>query len=448
MISMEDRLRIVLQETARQVPPESMPPLDLTRGVVADSRRGRHHASRTLTALAAAAAVAGIVVASAALAAHSRPSQSAAAARHPDRPQSALAAGTPQPLPSYFLVLTGTGSPYYDNPLHAAIGATASGKILAVITPPAPYGTFIGVTAAADDRTFVLAAQAWQPHNTSSAVGINAAPVTFFLVRFNPVDSQPTLTRLPIPPIPGSAQLAGLALAPDGGQLAVATDDGLATQQLTMYSVATGAARTWTAHVANTTLGGAAGAQNMIDPQGLSWTADGRTLAYDWWGPKSGVELLDVAGTSGSLLADSRLVVPVGRTGCLGDAMITPDGSAIVCSATAPFQAMPALNQRPTGRPTVSMTGPVPAASVQTVRMQVGFAEFSARTGALLRTLDQRYDTSSSPLSQQVLWSDASGSELITESALPYWNRVAVIRAGKLTLLPLADQPTVPAVVW
>ena len=41
----------------------------------------------------------------------------------------------------------------------AVVRATASGAALATITAPHPYGTFTGVTAAADNRTFVLAAQ-------------------------------------------------------------------------------------------------------------------------------------------------------------------------------------------------------------------------------------------------------------------------------------------------
>jgi hypothetical protein len=328
-------------------------------------------------------------------------------------------------LPPYFLVLTGTGYPYYDNPLHAAVGATASGQTLATITPPAPDGTFVAVTAAADDRTFVLAAQPWQPHDTSYAVGLNSGPVTFYLLRFSPGDATPTLTLLPIPAVPGSEQLAGLALAPDGAQLAVATDVGMNSQQITVYSVRTGAARTWTAAVANAPLGGMGpGAQNMVDPQALSWTADGSTVAYQAQGATPGVDLLDVSGTSGSLLADSRLVVPETPRGCVADAMITPDGSTLVCAVFWPGQ-------------TVSATD-----------LQLGFAEFSAATGAQLRVLDEQSAASTSPFTQQVLWSSPSGDELITESALPFVNRVSVLTAGTLTLLPIADQPAVPAVVW
>jgi hypothetical protein len=45
----------------------------------------------------------------------------------------------------------------------AVVRVTATGAALATITVPRPYGTFTGVTAAADNRTFVLAAQELLP---------------------------------------------------------------------------------------------------------------------------------------------------------------------------------------------------------------------------------------------------------------------------------------------
>ena len=426
MISLEDRLRIVLRDTARQVPPGGVAPLDLTthedRAVPHRARRGQ-----TLAALSTAAAVTGIAMAFTALAAGSHQHHPAVSTRPHSQPLSGQPGGQPQSLPPYFLELTGTGYPFYDNPLHAAIKATDTGGTLAVFTPPAPTGTFIAITGAADDRTFVLAAQPWQPHDTSYAVGLNSGPVTFYLLRFSPGDTQPILTRLPIPPIAASEQVAGIALAPDGARLAVATNSGMDSQQITVYSVGTGAARTWTAHAANAPLGGVGiGAQNLVDPQALSWTADGATLAFQATGSTPGVDLLDVSGTSGSLQADSRLVAPqLGDGGsCAGDAVITPDGVSIIC---------PAVWTRPS------------APGVPT-----GFAEFSAGTGALLRVLDQQQGDSTDPatFAEQVLWISPSGDQVIVGSALPYANRVSVLTAGKQTVLPPADQPAVPASVW
>jgi hypothetical protein len=446
MINMEDRLRIVLRDTAREIQPASVRPLDLAVPAVrANVRPFGRRGGRALAALAAAAAVTGVVVTSAALAAGPHRHHPLASTLPHGKLHSTQPGSQPPSLPPYFLELTGTAYPSYDNPLHAAIKATASGDTLAVITPPAPDRTFSAVTAAADDRTFVLAAQPWQPHVTSTAVGLNSGPVTFFLLRFSPGDSRPVLTRLPIPAIqaseetagPAPVQFGGLALSPDGTQLAVATNIGTDRQQIAIYDVSTGTARTWTAHVANGVLGGnGPGAQNMVDPQALSWTADGTTLAYgDPSGPLA-VELLNVAGTSGSLLHDSRLVVPqAGDHGnCIGDMMITPDGGALLCPVSWP--------------PGVAPGGGTGAATVQAGGITVGFGEFSARTGALLRVLDKQPNPNSSPFSQQVLWSSPAGSELVVESALPYLNRVAVLTSGQLALLPPGDRPAIPAAVW
>lgn len=446
MISLEDRLRIVLSDTAREIQSESVRPLDLTIPPDRAILRRAHRGGRTLTALSAAAAVTAVVVASAVLTAGPHVRHPVASTPSRSHGRSTQPGSQPQSLPPYFLELTGTGTPFYDNPLRAAIRATASGDTLAVISPPAPDGTFSAVTAAADDRTFVLAAQPWQTHDTSMAVGLNAGPLTFYLLRFSPGDTHPTLTRLPIPAIqaseetagPAPVQFAGLALSPDGTQLAVATNVGTGTQRISIYSVATGAARTWTAHVTNGVLGGnGPGAQNMVDPQALSWTADGGTLAYgDLSGGPLAVELLNVAGTSGSLLLDSRLVVPqpANHGNCIGDTMITPDGGTLVCPVSWP--------------PGVVQGGSTGVGAVQAGGITVGFAEFSARTGALLRVLDRQSNPSSSPFSQQVLWSSPTGSELIVESALPYLNRVAVLTPGQLALLPPGDQPAIPAAVW
>ena len=44
------------------------------------------------------------------------------------------------------------------NRRHALVGATATGAVLGTVAPPRPHTEFLWVTAAGDDRTFVLAA--------------------------------------------------------------------------------------------------------------------------------------------------------------------------------------------------------------------------------------------------------------------------------------------------
>jgi hypothetical protein len=70
------------------------------------------------------------------------------------------------PVPQYYVALELTGSGeccrpglWYAPRTQAAVRVTATGAALATISPPRPYGTFTGVSAAADNRTFVLAAQ-------------------------------------------------------------------------------------------------------------------------------------------------------------------------------------------------------------------------------------------------------------------------------------------------
>ena len=58
-------------------------------------------------------------------------------------------------VPPYYVAITSHGEPN-DHPSYAAVHATVSGKTLATIQPSVAHGTIAAVTAAADDRTFVL----------------------------------------------------------------------------------------------------------------------------------------------------------------------------------------------------------------------------------------------------------------------------------------------------
>lgn len=89
--------------------------------------------------------------------------------------------------------------------------------------PPPPYATFVEVSAAADDRTFVLAAQKLA---YCTAGRVPPVPATkFFLLRLDPGHGRPgagaTLTTLPIPAIPAGTAVSDFALSPDGSRLAM-----------------------------------------------------------------------------------------------------------------------------------------------------------------------------------------------------------------------------------
>ena len=124
----------------------------------------------------------------------------------------------------------------------AVVRATATGAALATITVPRPYGTFIGVTGAADNRTFVLAAQ------ELARLPLRTPPATrFFLLRIDPASCVPAsraqLTPLPIPEQPGRA-VSGVALSPDAARLAV-TACPFTAPALHVFTVDTGAERVW-----------------------------------------------------------------------------------------------------------------------------------------------------------------------------------------------------------
>jgi hypothetical protein len=161
------------------------------------------------------------------------------------------------------------------------------------------------VTAAADDRTFVLDEQLWVG-NGKPGQSQFAEPRTFYLLRLDSAGGVASMRRLDAVAEPTGAMVTGLALSPDGKQLAVAVqpdnwanDPGI--QQVRLYNLGTGTERTWSG---DGTIGTAA-----EDSRSISWTADGRTLAIDWYGsgPEDGVRLLRVDAAGTSLLADSRL---------------------------------------------------------------------------------------------------------------------------------------------
>lgn len=150
-------------------------------------------------------------------------------------------------------------------------------------------------------------------------------------------------------------------------------------------SLAAGTGRSWTASHA-----GAVGAYS------LSWAGD-RTLAFEWAPAENpypagiGIRLLNVTA-AGTLLGASRLAVPYrrycagGGWGCLGDPVLTPDGSKVMVAKG-------------------TREGSVYTDSV---------VEYSTQTGQALASV-------APPVSSQFpgtlcvpLWTDPSGSQVVT----------------------------------
>jgi hypothetical protein len=428
MTTTEDRLRAAVRAAAETVTPGSAPPLRLP------GRRlnvpGRGHRGRWLqatTPLAAAVSVIAVLTASLAIAngLHGRQAGTGPAAA----PAAALAS-----VPPYYAALAGPP----DGLRHAVVRATATGAVLATVTPPKPYRTFTFVTGAADDRTFVLAAQRWWAIGRGTA-GLPAeeldgtAATKFFRLLINPATRSARLTALPLPEKPQAEQVAGIGLSPDGSKLALALRDvtgpGNAPRGpgIQVITLATGAARDW--------VWPGAGWIGNFKPLGepLSWTADARVLAFqEWTGNNAEVRLLDTTAP-GSNLRSSKLVVKFPNAYAVttldpGNTIITPDATKIAAPTMVQAQRQP-------------------------YRTELQITEFSASTGKVVRVLDPWRFQGPSQSWQNVLWASSAGSTLIVATPPGMnppgrWNAhgiepvVGVLTGQQFTPLPNAPQDT------
>jgi hypothetical protein len=263
----------------------------------------------------------------------------------------------------------------------AVVRSTLTGHVLATVAPPRPYRIFTWVSAADDDRAFVLAAQRYWPIGSGQA-GLpaqnrdNTTPTVFFRMTFDPATHTAKLARLAVPETIQSAQLAGMAVSPDGTRLALDL-----RQSIQVVTLATGAIRSWAWP------GG--GSIGNVKPFGqvFSWTADGTTLEFKQWDGGSpdtaNIRLLDTAAP-GTTLASSKIVLTFPDAGALGaNTLLTPDGTKII---TATPQ---------------------------------GITEFSARTGQPILSEDQfqfdwqKLGWAAGPPWQEALWAGPAGQALV-----------------------------------
>jgi hypothetical protein len=376
-------------------------------------------------ALAAAASVLAVIAASLVL--------TSGGGAHGRRPAAETAAGRAAlaSVPPFYIALTGTPGLRQ----HAVVRATATGAVLATITPPKPYRTFRWLSGASDDHTFVLGAQRyWRIRPGTAGLAAekrdNDTPVKFFRLRLGPAGQAAQLTALPLPEQLRSGQLAGIGLSPDGSKLAVElSGSGPANAprdpKIQVITLATGSQREW--------VWPGSGWLGNFKPIGvpLSWTADGRMLEFQQWtGNNVQVRVLDTT-TTGRSLRSSRLVVrSFSRNGVFilsaNNTIITPDGTKVVAS-------------------TERFTARIPTTELR-------ITEFSVSTGKPVRLLDPWQFSGSGAVSRQdVLWTNSSGSTLIVESPPgkdPAGHIVrhgirpvaGVLTGGQFTPLPKAPQ--------
>jgi hypothetical protein len=394
MSEFEDRLRAELWAHAQRTQREDLRELHVPSGGGAPRRRRLAPAVAALAVAAVVGAVAGVRL----TADHQPP---------PAAPRVTPLAGRP---PFYVTV------PYSGNSGHpdATVRATATGAILGRVRLPGTHVSY--VTAAADDRTFVLAADR---HGSSRT--------EFYRLTLTASGRPGPLTRLPVTIAPGQFRddLGGLALSADGATLALAvvptTSPPAApfpAARIEVVSLRTGATRTWTA-------------PGWTAVQSLSWGRGG-TLAFLAPDPRTasgGFELrvLDTTRSAGRRLTGTSRPVPLSGVtdGALQSALVTDGGRTVVAWTRAP----------------------APGAG------QVGdsvLAEFSARTGRRLRVLDTLPSrgaftsyavvTSAGPSGQDVLAAGSAVSGQVTAGGVvlkaTYHVILHRIDRGQVTALP------------
>ena len=355
MPDLENLLREELQREAQKVQPELLRPLQVpTRR---PSWRPR------LLPFTAAAAVIAVITAGALVA-------GLAAAHKPAAHKPAVSGSAPASLPRFYVT---TSSSPGGRGIQAVVRASASGQVTGTVPVPSAIpvewadsgGTF--VTAAADDRSFIIGVQGGQ---APTKIGLD---LRLFRFAISAAGKPGHLTELAPAPMRNETT-EGIALSPDGKLLAVSlmsNSGGNSSPTIQVLNLATGATRTWTAPTRNYPY--------LIGPP--SWADGSRVIAFTWLNAEQsglmaaprGIRLLDITAPGDNLLAGT-VIVPHGvvAAGSLVSALITPDGRDVIV---------------------VTWRDLTPRAKTHTVVVQ--FAELQASTGRLvrlLRTQTERYD--------------------------------------------------------
>jgi hypothetical protein len=351
MTQLEKRLRTAFRAKATEVPAsppateaDPQPARDPALGDGEDGGEGRRSARRRWL-IPAGAFVAVLAVTAGALAvAGLLPGQGA-------QPAAQIQVNVP---PYYVALMASKGIPggglYPGTAAVATVRATSSGAVLAKVRAPRPYA-FAAITAATDDRSFVLLAVG--PVTKAAKfpgmlAGRNYAE-RFYFLRIHPTarSAQVQLTPLDEEDIGDGSVVEAMALSPDGQSLAVIMSDpdrtiGTVTPaQLTIFNLADGAQRTWTREVCayGKCAPGPIGAEGpiLIEPSALqlSWTSDGRSLLFVTGPASAQVRLLHVDAPGSNLTADSSVLPVTTAVRNWVDAVITPNGKSVFVDYTS-----------------------------------------------------------------------------------------------------------------
>jgi hypothetical protein len=426
MTPIEDRVRTAIHATAKEVPPGPPPPLTLPQR---RTRRSRRPVWRGWALIPLAVVCLAVAVAVAALSlipsprSGFQPKNAATPAHQPTRSQTSVAG-----VPTYYVALTSVNGRVPDvdpGPETATIRATATGKVVATVALPHPYIAFTGVTAAADDRTFVLVALGHRHDDPGTDPANVLPPARFYVLHFDPASrtavGRVRLQALPAAYVPPGSKVQSMALSPDGSLLAASI--GPSTRStLYVYNLVTGKQRAWSwsgcVRCPGTQLGG--GYVNLY-PGVLSWAADRKTLAlvfqYSQQGSEGEVRLLDTGMPGKTILSDSRLAAtwpssdePVwGSDPYFHEVMITPDGRTLLA---------------------VRQVGPENDPAQQLITI-------STATGKITAGLNQPWMIGTKY--EQVYWTSSSGRALLISGAQK-GGGAGVLKDGRYTPIPWSSE--------
>lgn len=209
---------------------------------------------------------------------------------------------------------------------YAAVHSSATGGTLARITLPTlryqggTYGP--SITAAADDRTFVV-----MESNQTSVHDI----VWLFELQVSASGRAIRVSRLPVR-TPPSVAIDDVALSPDGARLEMTAQWGCGHRGcqyagIRVATLATGTVTTWSTRGDGAPFNGSWFGHNAV---AFEWQpASGRAARY---------RLLPLSGTPADLLAASSPIAspPAEPNGYVPVALLTPDGRTVVTSEVRP----------------------------------------------------------------------------------------------------------------
>lgn len=407
MIDIETRVRQVMQAEAERVWPGQLRPIRF-------SSMERERRQRSWLAPVAAALVIATTMAGVAVGVHA--SGLFGAARGDSSAISSTFSKPPWPggdnrMPAYYVTVE-FGGPINGNSaitMTAVVRSSATGALLRTVPLPNLNGEGGGpvITAAGDDRHFVI------------ALSTGRSDVTrFYLLTLGASGRMASLATLPVHPFPANESVSGIALTPDGTQLAITVHrirpydyrGPRPTAEIKAVNLATGSVRIWTTRQAITSDGG---------PSEPSWGDGGRLLGFQWNAhdgvPDAGLYVLKTTAPGSNLMAARRPFRGIG-TGL--DAYLTATGQTVIADMDTPDPTPGALHD---GYPSI--------------------VELSARTGLLIRTLygPPRIAT---PAGYGVVSVDPSGKYLLVTT--PNFGRLVNGKFTRLAMKPGA----VPFAAW